>query len=1626
MSRRAVEIPVFRSPAGDVVAATVAFRLVDANLIPVLGLDADGEAVIDSAVIVSTAETQSVQLTATDTIEPTALYRVTIASPEHKRNRSVVFLAIIPAGAGEFAWADVVAYGEWLESGSELVDRILPDPTNLPDGHTAVVSGGQWVGSDEVVSINGREIELRVSGNLLQQRYVGDLAWITIFNLATLAGADGRNPELSVVDGYLVYRLAGSSAWIQLYPMASLVGAQGPGTEWRATSTHIQARAVGSTTWANIILLDDLRGADGTSFRILGSFVDLSELSGLTPDVGDGYINSVTGHLWAWDGSAWIDAGEIRGPAGQSPEFAVVDGVASWRYVGETAWTALYSLDDVTGAPGSDADITFAAEGNMRHGGVAGAPTEFPTTTDGRALLAATLAAQKTLLGVPTLPATISQAEAEAGTETTTRLFTALRARQAANAAVSVHETAINHALLATALQPDDVGTAAAEDVGAFDPSGAAAAARAAHETAFDHELLGSALQPDDVHNGVGGLVAVVEAIDAPDEGEPVSVAALPALSARNLLDVDRLLPAYEADRVAAPAGDNSPGTPGQWADEVDAGGQRWRYLCVETDTWIRWAVSGTWENLKFIGPNISPIAAQVGDAISIDVSGRFTGTGRTYALIDAPGWMSINSSGVISGTAAIGSATFTVRATVSGGSVDSNPVGLTVGFFSATDFSEYSDGNWSGTYLFSNANAIPEIAAGGPANSGKVLRSKNNNLTTNLWWSERIEIGQAQIGNADWEVLAMVRVSTVDCRIGIGYMDGTANPASFASLAIQFYDTPPRFIATGTNESGLSGTLDVTPADWLGDYIWMNKRRVGNQTQSRVWKHGEALPAWGMARTYGAGTPPGTGGLGWFMSHRQTDQQLNEMFYFACSVGGAALQVPTWTVPSFPVVEEGAHAYLNTWAAKTPVATAAQARFDAFDHPLVGRGDASADNPNTVLRKLFCLYAATGLSALAGVRSDAFKLVKETPDEYQGNQNTLFAGDRAVNALSLYTDEDELRLYPGHVAFQAGTTVLNAYGAGGDVLTISVADASKIVVGTRGRHALWRKQSGDFSEPETWEWVYVTARNLTTNEITINRGWSGPAYKVGAALRKAHAAGSYICNPSTGGAADAGNTAIGVTGNTWTRNWKFNASSQCPTDSNGTTINDHIVIFVKRRMDEAHAILGFHADGVYQDVDRRGYNSQEGQLDCNNDGIADYGFSNSTPSAVQWWRDGKAAQEAAIIAAIGPGTAYNCCVFMNGTENSDPVLFNGTEGESGFFDKSWEFNQNVQYTRFDQKFLNSLFLESQIESGLGPRTNLHILRAYTDANPCLQAYTSQTTLDDPCVYGAVGNQVARLTMAVTWCIGGIFAMPQDSCTQCIGWWDEYACDTANGYVCPEFGVDSDATLIAHAGWMGKPKGHFVRHYSDAEMALANNLSNVDATSATNPLSMSGCSGARVTSGGPEGAAFWRYTQTAMSTTNFTACGVNRTTTGLTIGQYYTVVIAMKSDRYRRVEANIAGSSQSLGNHPIGDQWLYYPYTFKATETSQNIAIRFGAMLGRLDIGAWYILPGRSHAISRDFDRALVLANPGPDPYTFTLPAGANYQRLLGTQDPAVNDGSAVSGTVVVPARDGLILAKVL
>ena len=64
----------------------------------------------------------------------------------------------------------------------------------------------------------------------------------------------------------------------------------------------------------------NVRGADGTSVTIQDNVPSSGDLpSGLTTDdAGKGWITDDTGHLWVWSGSEWTDAGEIKGPPGDT------------------------------------------------------------------------------------------------------------------------------------------------------------------------------------------------------------------------------------------------------------------------------------------------------------------------------------------------------------------------------------------------------------------------------------------------------------------------------------------------------------------------------------------------------------------------------------------------------------------------------------------------------------------------------------------------------------------------------------------------------------------------------------------------------------------------------------------------------------------------------------------------------------------------------------------------------------------------------------------------------------------------------------------------------------------------------------------------------------------------------------------------------------------------------------------------------------------------------------------------------------------------------------------------------------------------------------------------------------
>ena len=66
---------------------------------------------------------------------------------------------------------------------------------------------------------------------------------------------------------------------------------------------------------------DGLDGEDGTSFTIVGTVEETSDLGEIyIGNVGDAFYVNSTSHIHVWDGSYWIDLGNISGPLGPQGE----------------------------------------------------------------------------------------------------------------------------------------------------------------------------------------------------------------------------------------------------------------------------------------------------------------------------------------------------------------------------------------------------------------------------------------------------------------------------------------------------------------------------------------------------------------------------------------------------------------------------------------------------------------------------------------------------------------------------------------------------------------------------------------------------------------------------------------------------------------------------------------------------------------------------------------------------------------------------------------------------------------------------------------------------------------------------------------------------------------------------------------------------------------------------------------------------------------------------------------------------------------------------------------------------------------------------------------------------------
>jgi hypothetical protein len=144
MSRTLI-IPPVNAPGAE--AATgrmeILLELVDADGNPIPSSDPGNTlAVHGLGVHVVTDTAVELDLTTQDELSDETFYRVTIRQGRSEFRRDVQ----VPADEADLTWAEFLALDDPVTGGLAWAARLLPDPTDLPDGvYTISIVSGAWV-----------------------------------------------------------------------------------------------------------------------------------------------------------------------------------------------------------------------------------------------------------------------------------------------------------------------------------------------------------------------------------------------------------------------------------------------------------------------------------------------------------------------------------------------------------------------------------------------------------------------------------------------------------------------------------------------------------------------------------------------------------------------------------------------------------------------------------------------------------------------------------------------------------------------------------------------------------------------------------------------------------------------------------------------------------------------------------------------------------------------------------------------------------------------------------------------------------------------------------------------------------------------------------------------------------------------------------------------------------------------------------------------------------------------------------------------------------------------------------------------------------------------------------------
>lgn len=575
----------------------------------------------------------------------------------------------------------------------------------------------------------------------------------------------------------------------------------------------------------------------------------------------------------------------------------------------------------------------------------------------------------------------------------------------------------------------------------------------------------------------------------------------------------------------------------------------------------------------------------------------------------------------------------------------------------------------------------------------------------------------------------------------------------------------------------------------------------------------------------------------------------------------------------------------------------------------------------------------------------------------------------------------DIAQIYAGHWLYEPGTTLTQPLTNSG--LAVSVADASRFQVGQYV--CIYNAPFGSFNNAEHAE---IATIDTLTNTLTLTaRGFKSTA--------TAHASGSIIAQHVQGQGSPTG---------TDTQLWAMNFSTRCPVDGNNRQWNDLYAEFLATYYDKYKAgqsttarILGVHLDtDFYFDLPNpvSGMNS-----DCNNDGVLDLG--RNTVTGENYTGDGL-------------DTFYRLCAERMPTRHLVAGIhdargfdwYNGVQEEVAWDYGNGDFTYPPKY-----KQLNSMFAMYLYNTG-ARRRGPPLVQCLSKTPTLTYPMTGRVTSGTP-----TNNRPARMGLALTLMEQGYYGT--HSLYEPDAWYDEYAVDRVTGAAVPKSDL---AAVYANKGWLGQPTGKFRRVLDTPGFDPANSLiSNGTFETGVTGWTAAAVIATRDPTTSMDGAASMKLSTHTAYKPNVADASIRSEALTLAANGNYTICFSAKATVHREVSVTLG--SLTAQRIFVGPTWRRYVMGFKQATASTTAKLIF--QLGRENTEVWldsiYVLPANANVFRRDFQYGIALANATPDIKTIAL--GGTFRKILGTQDPAINNGQSVTSVTLDP-WDGILLLR--